>query len=123
MDKLKELYEVKEQINKLNKKRIEIEESIRNDFSEGTETIEDNDFQLKITGKLNVSIDKEKLIEIATKNNLLDKLEYYFRWKPEIEMKNWKNGGEKELLLLSGAITKKPAKLSFVITKKEESKK
>lgn len=87
---------------------------------EGTENAEAPDYQIKVTGRLNRTIDGDKLQEIAAESGLTDHLGRLFRWKPSIDTKAWKATDESITRPLLGAITTKPGRPSFAIQPKGE---
>lgn len=88
--------------------------------ADGTNTIRLNSCNVKIVSRINRTVNSEKLQELAAENGLTDHLSSLFRWKPEINMEAWKNASYEITNPLSGAITAKPGRPSFSITKIEE---
>ena len=84
---------------------------------DGTDTRKLGDYTIKITGRINRTVDSEKLQELANEAGLADHLGSLFRWKPEINMSAWKAADETITRPLAGAITAKPGRPSFAITK------
>lgn len=84
---------------------------------DGNMTKNQEDFVIKVTGRINRSIDSDKLQELAIDAGLSDHLGSLFRWKPEINMSAWKAADETITRQLAGAITAKPGRPSFAITK------
>ena len=105
-------------------KRREIEDMIKtmlgvSDDSLATSkpvTVED----LKIVGRLDVKVDGDRLQDLANEYGLMEHLKYLFRWKPELNMKEWKEAHGDITGPLSAALTSKPGRASFSINKKEE---
>jgi hypothetical protein len=128
MDNLHQLsqmwLEYKEQERLAVELRREIEDKIckildiKESFN-GTESVDINDFKIKITGRLNTSIDSELLQDVAAEHGLSSHLHHLFRWKPEISMKDWKACDKSITDILSKAVTTKPSRASFQITKGE----
>ena len=58
------------------------------------------------------------MVELAAEAGLSDQLAHLFRWKPELNMSAWKAADESITTPLAGAITAKPGRPSFSITKK-----
>jgi len=85
----------------------------------GTQTIGDV-FEIKVTGRMNHTIDADKLQEIAMENGTSDHLSQLFRWKPEINARAFSACDESILRPLREAITSKPGRPSFQIKKKEQ---
>lgn len=90
---------------------------IADNFS-GSQTHGDH-IQIKITRRIDTKVDSEKLQEIAIENGLTDHLSTLFRWKPEINAKAWKACDESITHPLLLAVTSKPGRPTFSITKKE----
>ena len=86
---------------------------------EGTETVEPDQFTIKIVGRIDRKVDSDKLQELAAEYGLTDHLSSLFRWKPEINMAVWKAADESITRPLSAAITAKPGRPSFTIITKE----
>ena len=85
---------------------------------EGTKTVKDGDYTVKIVGRLNRSVNSETLQELAAEHGLSEHLSSLFRWKPELNMTLWKAADSIITNALAGAITTKPGRPSFTITKK-----
>lgn len=86
---------------------------------EGTETVDQDQFTIKIVGRIDRKVDGDKVQELAAEFGLTDHLSYLFRWKPEINMAAWKAADESITRPLSAAITAKPGRPSFTIIPKE----
>jgi len=84
---------------------------------ESTSTFEKDGYVIKIAGRIDLKVDSEKLQELAAESGLLDHLSSLFRWKPEINSAAWKAADESITKPLLGAITSKPGRPSFTITK------
>jgi hypothetical protein len=84
---------------------------------EGTETVKPDGYILKIEGRINRKVDGDKLQEIANEFGLSGHLSSLFRWTPEINMKVWKSTDPAITTPLLGAITSKPGRPSFSISK------
>lgn len=87
---------------------------------EGSTTIKDAGYKLRITQRFNRSIDADLLQEIAAEHGLTEHLSSLFRWKPEINQKVWKDTNEAITTPLLDAITTKAGRPSFAIEKLEE---
>jgi hypothetical protein len=87
---------------------------------EGTENLvqSGSPFGIKIEGRINRTVNADKLLLIAAEEGLDEHLSTIFRWKPEINMAIWKATEESITKPLSGAITAKPGRPSFTITRK-----
>lgn len=87
---------------------------------DGTETVAPEKFTIKIVGRLDRKVDSDKLQELAAEHGLTEHLSSLFRWKPEINMAVWKATDEAITRPLAAAITAKPGRPSFSITRKEK---
>lgn len=85
---------------------------------EGTRTIKDDGYEMKIVGRINRKVDSGKLQEIAAEHGLMDHLSSLFRWKPEINMSAWKATDKSITDPLLDAITAEDGRPSFSIVKK-----
>lgn len=118
---------VKQQERNAQQRRREIEDLIGEQLgvteSESSQTIEDGGFQVKITCRVNRTVNGDLLQEIASENGLTEHLATLFRWKPEINKKAWEaaDGGVTAPLL--DAITAKPGRPSFSIEPIENQEK
>lgn len=89
-----------------------------NDKSEGTKRIESSGYNIAVEFKVNRKVDGKKLIEVAAANGIgNDILQQIFRWKPEINMRDWKSADRSIILALSNAVTTSEARPSVTITK------
>lgn len=75
---------------------------------------------IKIVGRIDRKVDADKLQELAAESGLTEHLRSLFRWKPEINQAAWKAADESITHPLLGAITSKPGRPSFALTKKED---
>lgn len=91
---------------------LEIPESF-----EGSKSLEDGLYKVKIVGRMTRKIDSDKLQELAAEHGLTEHLSSLFRWKAEINAASWKATNEQITKPLLGAITTTPARASFTITK------
>ncbi len=90
---------------------------------EGTSRFEESGFDIRIVGRIDRKVDSDKVQEIAAEYGLTGHLSYLFRWKPEINAAAWKAADESITGPLSRAITAKPGRPSFKITKDAEEAK
>ena len=95
-------------------RRLEIAETL-----DGTQRPEVDGYAVKVTGRIDRKVDAEKVQELAAEHDLTDELSQLFRWKPEINMNLWKSYPETTTKLLSPAITAKPGRPSYTITKEQ----
>lgn len=105
--------------------RRDIEDHIRKLVSiaenlEGTETIEQGIYEIKIVGRIDRKVDGDKVQELAAEFGLTEHLAKLFRWKPELNMAMWKATDESITSPLASAITAKPGRPSFKIITKEQ---
>lgn len=76
-------------------------------------------YQVKVTCRIDRKVDADMVQELAAENGLSEHLASLFRWKPELNMSAWKAADESITRPLAGAITAKPGRPSFTITKKD----
>lgn len=86
---------------------------------EGSATIEDEGYKVKVTGRINRKVDAEAVQTIATEHGLGDYLSTLFRWKPEINATEWKKTDKSITDILQQAVTATPGRPSFAIERKE----
>jgi len=106
--------------------RRDLEDKMRellkvDDTVDGTTRVIDGDLSVKITTRLNRKIDSGKLQDLAAEHGLSDHLSTLFRWKPDIDMKSWRNAPESVTKPLLDAITTTPSRPSFAITNTKEN--
>ena len=102
--------------------RRELEDQMIADFKisegeEGTTTIENDGFKVKVVSRMSRKVDGDKVQEIAAENGLSDYLPTLFRWKPDINMSAWKNTDKSITDVLLDGVTTTPGRPSFTITK------
>lgn len=83
---------------------------------EGIATHQIEGHTLKITGRLTRKVDADKAQAIAIEHGLSEHLTHLFRWKPEINMADWRAADESITAPLLGAITTTPGRPSYQIT-------
>lgn len=120
-----EWLEAKETERAAIERRRAIEDELRTRFEvpedlEGTQSIDDDGFTLKIVGRIDRKVDADAVQELAAEHGLSEHLPRLFRWKPELNMAAWKAADESITRPLAGAITAKPGRPSFQITRKEK---
>lgn len=86
---------------------------------EGTKTAEPDGYVIKITGKINRTVDGDKLQELANEAGLFDHLQRLFKWKPSLNMAAWKNADASITGPLASAITSKAGRPGFKIEPKQ----
>lgn len=87
---------------------------------EGSQTLKPEGYKVKVTYRMNRTINADALQEIAAENGLTEHLGSLFRWKPDINTKAWKDAGEDITRPLLDAITTKPGRPSFTIEPVQE---
>lgn len=90
-----------------------------NGANEGSSTHDLSGYQVKVTCRIDRKIDADMVQELAAEHGLSEHLSSLFRWKPELNMSAWKAADESITRPLAGAITAKPGRPSFTITKKD----
>jgi len=101
-------------------KRRDIEDHLIKQYQiseadEGSKSIKESGYVVKVVCRMNRTIDAEALQEIAAESGLTNHLGELFRWKPEINAKAWKEADEGITAPLLAAITTKPGRPSFSI--------
>lgn len=114
----------KEDERKATEKRREIEDAIGRlmklpEVLEGTERLDVEGWEIKVVGRIDRKVDTDALQDLAREAGLTDHLTALFRWKAEINAKAWDRAADDITRPLTGAITTKPGRPSFTITKKE----
>lgn len=92
-------------------KQLEISEQL-----DGTDNFNSGHYKIKVVGRINRTVDQEKLQEIAVEHGLVDHLSSLFRYRLEVSMTAWKAASKDITGPLSLAITAKPGRPSFTIT-------
>lgn len=105
-------------------KRRELEDEIARlmklpEVLEGTERLDADGWEIKVVGRIDRKVDTDALQDLAREAGLTDHLPALFRWKAEINAKAWDRAADDITRPLTGAITTKPGRPSFTITKKE----
>ena len=85
---------------------------------EGTETVSPEGYSIKISGRLDRKVDGDKLQDLAAEHGLTEHLSRLFRWKPEVNLKLWRDADPAITAPLSGAITVAPGRPTFKIEEK-----
>jgi len=85
---------------------------------EGTENVVpvNSLYSIKIEGRINRKVNADKLVELASEAGLSEHLSTLFRWKPEINMKIWKESDQEITRPLLDAITSEAGRPSFTIS-------
>jgi hypothetical protein len=87
--------------------------------TEGTINVEGDEYKVKIMTRMTRKVDADKLQEIAAEHDLNKELSTLFRWKAELDMKNWKSAPIEVVNVLSQAVTTTAGRPSYSITKEE----
>lgn len=101
-------------------KRRELEDRMIAEFQlpevyEGTKSWKSDEYKVKVTYRLNKRIDADMLQELAAENGLTSHLGELFRWKPEVNAKEWKAASPEITSALEKAITTNVGRPSFSI--------
>lgn len=84
---------------------------------DGTTTVKPSGYTIKIVSRITRSVDAEKVQELAAAAGLSDHLPALFRWKPELNKAQWDHAAQNIRDALAPAITAKPGRPSFSISK------
>lgn len=100
----------------------ELIESLQvDDAKDGSKTYKPEGYKVKVTTRLSRRVDADALIDLASQAGIgQEHLQALFRWKPEINLKEWQNAAPEITGPLAGAITTKPGRPSFSIEKVEK---
>ena len=85
------------------------------EVSEGTKSWKIDGFKVKVTYRLNRKIDADLLQEVASEHGYSHMLGDLFRWKPEINKKQWDSTATEITSVLEKAITTSMGRPSFLI--------
>lgn len=86
--------------------------------AEGTETAEaPGGYKIKVASRISRTVDSDMVQELAAAAGLSDHLPALFRWKPELNKSQWDHAAQSIRDALAPAITAKPGRPSFTITK------
>jgi len=116
--------EAKETERRVVDARREVEDEIRErlklpeDF-EGSLTEDYGQYKMKLSARMNRTVNTETLQQLATDAGVFEHLHSLFRWKAEINAKAWAATSPEITQPLLGAITTKPGRPSFVVTRSE----
>jgi hypothetical protein len=84
---------------------------------ESTQSWDLDGYKIKALVRINRKIDGDLLQEIAAEHGLSHHLGTLFRWKPEMSIRAWKATNENITRPLLAAITTRPGRPHFTITK------
>ncbi|MGC9216634.1 DUF7173 family protein [Acidithiobacillus sp.] len=87
--------------------------------AEGTRSIADGDYLIKVVPRIDRKVDVDMVTEIAAEHGLSGILSQLFRWKAEINKSVWNHTDAELIKPLYDAITSRPGRPSFTITQKE----
>jgi hypothetical protein len=85
--------------------------------SEGVVTFTHEGYKIKVTIRMDRKVNGDLAKEIASANGLDSYLSTLFRWKPELNLTAWKGTTSNITGIFADAITTKPGRPSFEITK------
>lgn len=86
---------------------------------DGTINVEAGDSVIKIVGRLSYKVSSEVLDDIIRENGVEEVAHTVFRFRPELNVRAWKQADEDTQNLFSDAITTSAGRPSFAITAKE----
>lgn len=86
---------------------------------EGSYTMKDGGFKILVKRSFTRKVDDKKLTAITNEFGLQDYLSTLFRWKPEINLKAWKDTDIDITDKLAQAVTTTPGRVSFKIEEEE----
>lgn len=86
---------------------------------EGAINLHTSEYKVTVTPRLDRKVDAEALDAVAKEHGLTSFLPTLFRYKPEINAKEWKATDPKITNVLAQAVTTKPGRPSFKIEIKE----
>lgn len=87
---------------------------------EGSYTMKDGGFKINIKRAFTRKVDDKRLTAIANEFGLQEYLSTLFRWKPEINLKAWKDTEPSVTDKLAPAVTTTPGRVSFKIEEEEK---
>lgn len=87
---------------------------------EGSYTMKDGGFKINVKRAFTRKVDDKRLTAIANEFGLQEYLSTLFRWKPEINLKAWKDTEPSVIDKLAQAVTTTPGRVSFKIEEEEK---
>lgn len=87
---------------------------------EGSYTLKEDGFKVNIKKAFTRKVDDKKLAALANEFGLQEYLPVLFRWKPEVDMKKWKEADAGVTNKLAQAITTTPNRIGIKIEIEEE---
>lgn len=118
---VKKLYEAKQAELAAKEVRVALEAELERAVGvppdwEGCMTKSAGAYKVKLDRRMNVKIDGDRLRDIAKTNNLTCVMESCFRWKPELNRRQWKQTDNKIKRIFAPALEMTPGKASFTVT-------
>lgn len=105
------------------RKRREIEDKLHDLLGHnglGSKTFKaPGNYKVTITNSVRREIDNDKLQDIAADNGMTKHLRELFRWKPSIDLAAWQSAPPQVKDILEEAITNRPSRPQFKITRTE----
>ena len=105
------------------RKRREIEEKLHDLLGHnglGSKTFNrPSDYKITVTNGVTRQVDNDMLQDIAAEHGLTKHLGELFRWKPSIDLAAWQLADHRVKDILGEAITTKPSRPQFKITRTE----
>ncbi len=90
-----------------------------NQAEEGQTTFNEDNLSIKVNCRMTRKVDGDLLQDIAIEHGLTDHLYKLFRWKPDLNLKEWKAAASEVTGALAAAITTTAGRPSFSIEVKE----
>lgn len=90
-----------------------------NQAEEGLTTFNEDNLSIKVNCRMTRKVDGDLLQDIAIENGLTDHLYKLFRWKPDLNLREWKAAAPEVTGALAAAITTTAGRPSFSIEVKE----
>lgn len=87
---------------------------------EGSYTMKDGGFKINVKRTFIRKVDDKRLTALANEFGLQEYLSTLFRWKPEINLKAWKDAEPSVTEKLAQAVTTTPGRVSFKIEEEEK---
>ena len=87
---------------------------------EGSYTMKDGGFKINVKRAFTRKVDDKKLTALANEFGLQEYLSTLFRWKPEINLKAWKDTEPSVIDKLAQAVTTTPGKIGIKIEEEEK---
>ena len=106
-------------------RRRSIEEEIAKSLAvpedwEGSYTMKDGGFKINVKRAFTRKVDDKRLTALANEFGLQEYLSTLFRWKPEINLKAWKDTEPSVIDKLAQAVTTTPGKIGIKIEEEEK---